>query len=147
MTKINAMKLRRVALAVALPTVAVFVGLHLGCAKPQAMQSAEGVPASQGTVKATVGENGNTKVSIRVKHLAPPSKIASDATVYVVWLQPRNGVKQNIGALVLSDNLEGSLDTMTPHSRFVITVTPEPGGKVSEPTHEPVFTADVEHPS
>lgn len=113
----------------------------------QTMQSAAKVPASQGTIKATVGDNDNTKVSIRVKHLAPPSKIASDATIYVVWLQPRNGAKQNIGALVLNDNLEGSLDTVTPHRRFLITVTPEPGGRVSEPTHEPVFTADIEKPS
>ena len=111
------------------------------------MQSAIEVPASQGTVKATVGENDNTKVSIRVKHLAPPSKIAPDATVYVVWLQARNAARQNIGALMLNNNLEGSLDTVTPHRRFLITVTPEPGGRVSEPTHEPVFTADVEQPS
>ncbi len=134
-------------LVVALPALAALSLLHLGCAKPQPMVSASEVPASQGTVKATVGDNGNTKVSIRVKHLAPPSKIASDAVVYVVWLQPRNATKQNIGALVLNDNLEGSLDTVTPHSRFLITVTPEPGGKVAEPTHEPVFTAEVEHPS
>ncbi len=138
--------IQRVALTAALPLVVGVAGLHLGCAKPQTMVSASGVPASEGTVKATVGDNGNTKVSIRVKHLAPPSKIASDAVVYVVWLQPRNAAKQNIGALVLNDNLEGSLDTMTPHNRFMITVTPEPGGKVAEPTHEPVFTADVEHP-
>lgn len=138
--------LQRVALAAALPVAAAFIGLHLGCAKPQAMVSASEVPASQGTVKATVGENGNTKLSIQVKHLAPPSKIDADATVYVVWLQPRNAAKQNIGALVLNDNLEGKLETVTPHSRFTLTVTPEPNGRVAEPNHEPVFTAEVEHP-
>ena len=134
-------------IGIALAAVSALVSVHLGCARPQAMVSASEVPASQGTVKATVGENGNTKVAIRVKHLAPPSKIASDATVYVVWLQPRNAPKQNIGALILNSNLEGSLDTVTPHTRFLITVTPEPGGKVAEPTHEPVFTADIEHPN
>jgi hypothetical protein len=110
------------------------------------MVSAAGVPASQGTVSATKGDNGNTHLSLKVKHLAPPSKVSPDAAVYVVWLQPRNGEVQNIGALTLNDNLEGSLVTVTPHRRFRITVTPEAGGQVALPTHEPVFTSDIERP-
>ncbi len=136
--------IQRIILIVGLPTVGLLGGMHLGCAKPQAMVSAPGIPAGQGTVKATAGDNGNTNVAVRVKHLAPPSKIAADAAIYVVWLQPRNGDRQNIGALKLNDNLEGSLDTVTPHRRFQVTVTPEAGGQVSQPTHEPVFTSDVE---
>jgi len=107
------------------------------------MVSAPGVPASQGTVEATIGDKGNTNISIRVKHLAPPSKMAPDATVYVVWLQPPDAEKQNIGALVLNENLEGSLDTVSAHTRFQISVTPEPSGSGSQPTHDPVFTAEV----
>ena len=108
------------------------------------MISGVGVPASQGTVKATAGDNGNTNIAIRVKHLAPPSKVAADATVYVVWIQPRNAAKQSVGALRVNDNLEGSLDTVTPHRRFLVMVTPEPSGQVAQPTHEPVFTSDVD---
>lgn len=133
----------RIMISLVLPTV---VGLGLGCARPQTMVSAVGVPASEGTVKATDGGNGNTKLAIHVKHLAPPSKVSPDAMVYVVWLQPRNGVLQNIGALVLNDNLEGRLETLTPHRRFQITVTPEPGGQLEKPTHEPVFTSEVDRP-
>jgi len=110
------------------------------------MVSAAGVPASEGTVKASGGENGNTNLAIHVKHLAPPSKVAPDATVYVVWLLPRNAEIQNIGALTLNDNLEGSLVTVTPHRRFRVTVTPEAGGRGAQPTHEPVFTSEVERP-
>jgi hypothetical protein len=107
------------------------------------MHSGYGVPASEGTVNATEGDNGNTNLEIRVKHLAQPSQVASDATVYVVWVQPRNAPRQNVGALVLNDNLEGQLDTVTPHIQFTVSVTPEPSGHVEEPTHQPVFTAEV----
>jgi hypothetical protein len=126
-------------------TFAALAGLvGIGCTKPQAMVSASDVPASQGTVKVTEGDNGNTNISLRVKHLAPPPKMASDSTVYVVWLQPRDGAKQNIGALTLNSNLEGSLDTVTPHRRFQLTVTPEPSGLAAQPSHDPVFTTEVE---
>lgn len=134
-----------------LTAITVLVGAQLACEKvmfwrpkPQAMHSAEGVPASEGTVRVSDGDNGNTKVSIRVKHLAPPSKIAADSTVYVVWIQPVEGESQNVGALTLSEDLEGSLDTLTPHRRFKLSVTPEPNGQVAAPSHEPVFTYNVE---
>jgi hypothetical protein len=121
-----------------------FTSLLMGCDKPQEMVSGPGVPASQGTVKISKTENGNTKLELHVKHLAPPFKVAPDATVYVVWLQPKDGAKLNIGALVLKDDLEGKLETVTPHRHFQISVTPEAGGHVNAPMHEPVLTAAVE---
>ncbi len=138
--------LRRVLLVVAMPAVVALAGIQLGCASPQTMRSSDAVPASQGTVKATQGDNGNMNVAIRVKHLALSSRVAADATVYVVWIQPRNAAWQSVGALTLNDNLEGALDTVTPHHRFRVMVTPEPTREVAQPTHEPVFTADVERP-
>jgi hypothetical protein len=62
----------------------------------------------------------------------------------VVWIQPRNGDQQNVGALTLNDELEGRLDTLTPHASFRVVVTPEASGRVAVPAHAPVFTADVE---
>ena len=131
-------------LAVSLPAIVALGATQLGCGSPQEMRSASGVPASQGTVSATAGDNGNTNLSIRVKHLAPPEQISSEATVYVVWIQPRDFPRQNVGALTLSDNLEGSLDTVTPHRRFMVSVTPESIGTAGRPTNAPVFTADVD---
>ena len=97
---------------------AVLVGIQFGCSSTQEMQSGYRVPASEGTVNATEGDNGNTKLEIRVKHLAHPSQMASDAKIYVVWVQPLNAASQNVGALTLNDDLEGSLDTVTPHHQF-----------------------------
>jgi len=131
--------------------IIALVGAQASCqkvafwrSKPQEMHAASDVHAGQGTVRVTTGDNGNSKVSIRVKHLAPPSKMAPDSTVYVVWLQPVDGDSQNVGALLLNSDLEGSLDTVTPHHRFRITITPEPNGQAASPTNEPVFTYNVE---
>jgi hypothetical protein len=119
--------------------------LTMACAtSPQPMQSGKGVPASEGTVKASQAENGNTALDVQVKHLAPASKLAGDATVYVVWLQPLNARPQNVGALTLNHDLEGRLETLTPHRKFKLTVTPEPSGQVAVPTHDAVFTAEVD---
>ena len=142
---------RPLAYLAVVPAIAALVGMQLGCeklmfwrSKPQEMHSAAGIPAGEGTVRVSTADNGNTKVALRVKHLAPPSKIAPDTTVYIVWIQPQGGDKQNVGALVLNKDLEGSLDTLTPHHRFLISVTPEPNSQAAQPSHEPVFSYSVE---
>jgi len=124
--------------------VAVLLGMQLGCSSTQEMRSGYGVPASEGTVDATDGDNGNTNLEVRVKHLAQPWLLASDATVYVVWVQPPDASRQNVGALTLNDNLEGVLKTVTPHHQFMLSVTPEASGQVDQPRHQPVFTAKVD---
>ena len=78
-----------------------------------------------------------------MKHLSEPARVASDATVYVVWIQPRNAEIQNVGALQLDADLVGRLNTSTPHRTFTLTVTPEPSGRMASPTHGAVFTAEV----
>ena len=133
------------------PAVLGLLSLQFGCdtvmfwrSKPQEMHSASDVPASEGTVRVSKGGNGNTKISVRVKHLAPPSKLAPDTTVYIVWVQPQDGEKQNVGALVLNRDLEGSLETLTPLHRFKLYVTPEANAQVVQAFHEAVFTYNVE---
>lgn len=133
------------------PALAALATLQLGCEKmkfwqksPQPMASGAEVPASEGTVRATKGDNNNTNLAIRVKHLAPAQKVEADSTVYVVWLQQPDQPRQNIGGLVLNKNLEGSLDTVTPYRRFSIMVTPEVNAMVEQPSHKSVFTAQVD---
>jgi hypothetical protein len=143
-------RMARVGMTAAAAAVAALVGAQAGCGmfgggdKEQTMHASSSSPAAQGTVKTSVADNGNTALSVRVKHLAPPSKMGSDATVYVVWLQPGDAAIQNMGAMTLNDDLEGRLDTVTPHQRFTLSVTPEPGAQGAQPTHEAVFTTSVE---
>jgi hypothetical protein len=63
--------------------------------------------------------------------------------VYVVWVKLRGGEVQNAGALSVNDDLEGKLETTTPHRAFTLMVTPEPSARVGTPTHKPVFTSEV----
>lgn len=117
-------------------------GLFGGGSK-EVMRPAAGNIAGEGTVEAKDGDNGNTEIDVRVKHLAAPAKVAADASVYVVWIRPATGRIQNVGALEVDDELVGRLKTTTPHRAFKLTVTPEPSARMAEPTHEPVFTSDV----
>ena len=148
-TRQRTTRMARVGMTAAAAAVLALVGTQAGCMfgggdKEQTMHASSSSPAAQGTVKTSVADNGNTALSVRVKHLAPPSKMGSDATVYVVWIQPGDAAIQNVGAMTLNDNLEGRLDTVTPHHRFTVSVTPEPGAQGAQPTHEAVFTTSVE---
>lgn len=133
----------RLAAASHLARISVACFLFSGCVGAQGMRSGSSVPASEGTVQTRVDANGNTNVDLRVKHLAPASRLAADATVYVVWIQALNAERQNVGAMKLNDNLEGHFAATTPHRRFFLMVTPEPSGQVAQPTHDEVFTAQV----
>lgn len=136
--------LRRAALITVFFTVGELAVMQFGCAKPQTMISAEGVPASQGTVKATEGENGNTKPAIHLKHPAAPAMVAADATAYVASIQSRHATRQTIGALVPNDDREGTPYTVTAHRRFQSTVPLEPDGQAPASTNESVFTFAVD---
>jgi hypothetical protein len=113
----------------------------------QPLKTSADMPAAEGTVSATPGANGNTTLVVRVKHLAPASRIAEDAQVYVVWVEPHGGQPQNVGILTVDKDLQGTLTTLTPHKQFRVFVTPEPTGQADSPTHDEVFSSDIERPN
>jgi len=118
-----------------------------GCAKNEQMMVASGeTPAAEGKVTTEEGDNGNTAVRVEVKHLAPASRVAPDATTYVVWVHPLGQSIQNVGALKLDDDLVGRLELVTSHKTFRIIVTPEAQATLSTPSHRAVFTVDVSAP-
>ena len=110
----------------------------------RAMRPSPGIPSGQGELHTDEDDNGNTLLKVSVKYLAHPSKVAPDATTYVAWVQPGSLSVQNAGAIKVDDDLEGTLETLTPFRRFAFSVTPEPSARGNKPTHEPVFTADVD---
>jgi hypothetical protein len=109
------------------------------------MSGSPDLPAAQGTVRTGTSSNGNTRVDISVKHLAPPSKIDPNATVYVVWVKgTEDGAStQSLGALKLNENLEGTLVTVTPLRTFDLMVTPESSQLATSPTGKTVLNARV----
>ncbi|MBN2195192.1 MAG: hypothetical protein JW751_20410 [Polyangiaceae bacterium] len=97
------------------------------------MRTGSRVTEGCATVDARAEENGNTRLAVRVRGLAPAASFAPDSTVYVVWTQSQDGTKQNVGALGLSGDREGTLDTTTSHRKSLVMVTPEPSGEVRSP--------------
>jgi hypothetical protein len=107
------------------------------------MVSSPDIPAAEGVVRATAGENGNTQLRVFVRHLARPEKVRPDATTYVVWLQPPGGAPQNMGALAVDEDLRGSLTTVTPLKSFDVFITLERTATVQEPSAENVLSASI----
>jgi hypothetical protein len=129
-------------------SVALLGASQAGClfgsgAPKQTMRTSAENTSGEGTVQANAGDNGNTQLVVSVKHLSAPMNVAADASVYVVWIQPRNAEIQNVGALQVDDELVGKLNTTTPHRTFMLTITPEPSARMAAPTHRAVFSSEV----
>lgn len=99
---------------------------------------------AKGEVRTIDASNDNTRVWVKIEHLAPPEKVADGATTYVVWAQPNGGeTAQNIGALQVDDKLQGSLMTLVPYDNFRLFITPEPSAQVTEPSGEEILAASL----
>lgn len=128
-----------------------------GCSTVKSMTGADtqtwpltvssGLPAARGEAKVTPQKDGNTKLVVNVEHLASPEQAAPDATTYVVWVTPQGGGSpQNMGALTVDKNLNGSLTTMVPFRDFDVKVTAEPSAHATQPTRHQVMEARVHLP-
>lgn len=82
---------------------------------------------------------------MQVKYLAPPEKVASGASTYVVWAKPMaaNAEPQNLGALTVDKERTGELRTLTPLKSFEVVVTAEASGKVMASSSVEVLKATV----
>lgn len=96
------------------------------CAGKQTMEGTEVAPAARAEVRTEQTEGSNTKIDMRVKHLAQPEKIMPGATHYVVWVLP-DGMSEarNIGSLAVNEDLEAKYETTIPYENFRLMVTPE----------------------
>lgn len=137
----------RFLLPVLLP-LALAASLLGGCASTKNNDNiamASTVPAAQGELKVS-DAGSNTSIDLSVRHLAPPERISSQASTYVVWVRPLaddTGRAQNLGALSVDRDLSGRLRTTTPLKQFELFVTAEPSTVAEAPTGERVLSAMV----
>jgi len=119
--------------------------LLTGCGSTeQKLQGSNITPAAQGTVVTKVDDNNNTNMEVTVKHLAPAQRVLTGATNYVVWVQPEGSAFfQNVGALQVDKNLDGSHKTTVPYKNFKVMVTPEMSTMTQTPVGPAVFEQAV----
>jgi hypothetical protein len=98
-----------------------------GMAANFALGSSSQIPAAQGKVNLSSTKNGNVKIKLSVKHLAPPGNIIPGASVFVVWARglAQGSEAQNLGAMKVDKNLNGKLTAATAMSAFDLFLTCE----------------------
>lgn len=92
------------------------------------------IPAAQAKVKFDKTNDGNISVNLAVKYLADPQKLQPPAAIYVVWVSSdKDSPAQNIGALKVDKDREGTLKSVTPLHAFQLFVTAEANGQIQTP--------------
>lgn len=127
------------------PLILLSMLLLGACGSMQQLEDRQGlVPAAQGDIATASDDHGNTRMNIRVKHLAPAGKMAEDASNYVVWVRPSGGRGyQNVGTLKVDSDLAGEYKTTVPYRVFHVMITPERAPGVQRPTGPAVLEKNV----
>jgi hypothetical protein len=114
-----------------------------------ALRSSTDIPAAQGRLAVKGSEGPNQVVDLTVQHMAPPAKVKSGATAYVVWLEPASAKEPiNMGILTVDKDLKGQLQFKTPFPKFDVFVTAEANPTVQVPSGSTkLLAASVDLPS
>jgi hypothetical protein len=112
--------------------------------KEYPMRASSSVPAAAGIVKVQRDkDSGNTKLDIRVWHLANPSRLTPSATNYIVWVRPRDGAAVKQGAIRVDKNQKGEVKLVTMTKDFEVFITAEQSESADVPSDFQVLRADV----
>lgn len=96
-----------------------------------------------GYTKLSKDQNDNTKVQLRVEHLAPPQNLQPPRSVYVVWVKTPDNQYYIVGQLRIDKDLEGKLNAITPFKTFRIVISAEDIPTVTQPGDQVVLTTEV----
>jgi hypothetical protein len=113
-------------------------------AKKYPLTAASIVPGARGEVKVSQDKNGNTELKMAVQHLAHPDNLTPPQSVYVVWLQERDGNAENQGQLRPDKNLKANFRAITPLKTFDIFVTAEQNSQATSPSGPEVLRATIQ---
>ena len=112
--------------------------------KEYPMSASSSVPAAAGIVKVQRDkDSGNTKLDIRVWHLANPSRLTPSATNYIVWVRPRDGAAVKQGAIRVDKNQKGEVKLVTMAKDFEVIITAEQSENADVPSDFQVLRAAV----
>ena len=108
------------------------------------LTSTSTAPAATGDVDVDKDANGNTKIDLKVEHLARPSELGPTRSTYVVWIQPPGSPPEKLGQLRVNNDLKGELKAATPLRTFDLFVTPEDSGSVPAPSGPVVLRTTIQ---
>jgi hypothetical protein len=101
-------------------------------------------PAARGKAEVSIDKkNGNTKVKIKVKHLASPENLAPPKSEYLVWYQESGNNPESQGRLKVDKNLEGSFENTTVYKSFELWITAESDAAINSPQGPEVLRATI----
>lgn len=124
-------------------TIVLFATLAVA-ARKFPMTAATIVPGARGVVEIDKDKNGNTRVNVQVQFLAHPDRLTPPATVYVVWLQEKDGAADNQGQLRVDKKLKATFKTITPAKSFDLFVTAERDAAIKTPSGAEVLRAAIQ---
>jgi hypothetical protein len=116
----------------------------VGSAKKFPLTAAASVPAARGQVDVGRDKNGNTRVELKVEHLATPENLTPPRTAYVVWFQERGGEPLNQGVLKPGKDLKATFRSVTPLKVFDVFVTGESDPNTKLPGEPEVMRASIQ---
>ena len=103
-------------------------------------------PGADAQIEADVSEKqGQTRLTVSIKNLPPPERVAPDSQHYVAWY--RSGPKsvwQRVAALAYeTETREASLNGSVPEKQFEFEITAEPAIDVASPSPNVVFVQGI----
>ncbi len=117
--------------------------LSVGCAHKVAFDPEPMTPAAEATARVTRDTNENTKLQLRVKHLALPQRLSPPKALYVVWAQTLQGRTMNLGRLMVKSNRTGTFTGVLPLKEFRLLITAEDVADVITPSEKVVLSTRV----
>jgi hypothetical protein len=116
----------------------------MGCASPIALEAGPKTPAAAGNVKLSRDGQGNTKIDLKVNYLPQPFELDRSLTTFVVWSIADDGNRvRNLGQLQVDSHRHGSVDLVTPLSRFTLLVTAEQSGTAEKPSDYLILQGNI----
>ena len=117
--------------------------LSVGCASKVLFFPGPLTPAAEASARFTRDANENTKLQLRVKHLALPQRLSQPKAFYIVWAQSPQGQSMKLGRLVVKSNKTGAFKSVIPLDVFRLLITAEDVVDALTPSEHVVLSTQV----
>ncbi|HVU50087.1 MAG TPA: hypothetical protein VHL80_05345 [Polyangia bacterium] len=127
------------------------VGPATGCASTSGGRDVHGwtmntspkLPTADGKVKVRVDAVGDHVVELTFQRLPAAERAFAGASMYMVWLVPRNAPPQPMGSLDVGEDLEAKVTIRTPNENFDVLVTAEGSADATTPSRNRAFDVAI----